>query len=82
MIIKIISCLVLLTELVVMLWEVSLWKAAAKNGLADSKKLTEEQRRRRWGKKLTWVAIGSMATFIVVLIVGVAASGARTCPPG
>lgn len=42
MLIKIISLLALITELVVMIWEVSLWRSAAKMGLKDSKKLSEE----------------------------------------
>lgn len=82
MLVKIISLCALLTELVIMIWEVKLWRDAAKLGMKDGKKLTEEERRRAWGKKLSWVALGSMAAFIVVLIVGVASTSARTCPAG
>jgi len=82
MLIKIISLCALLTELVVMIWEVSLWRSAAKDQMAGSKKDTEEERRTKWGKKLTWTGIGSMFTFIVILVVGVSVTSARTCPGG
>jgi hypothetical protein len=82
MLLKIGSLLALLAELVLMIWEVSLNRRYAKLGFPDSKKLTEEQRRREWGRKLSWVAVASMGTFIVILLVGVAATSSRACAPG
>lgn len=42
MLVKIISLCALLAELVIMIWEVSLWRSAAKMQLKDAKKLSEE----------------------------------------
>lgn len=81
MLLKVCSLLALLAELILMIWEVSLNRRYAKLGFANSKKLSEEQRRREWGKKLSWVAIASMATFIIILVIGVLTTSERECGP-
>jgi len=79
MLLKVCSLMALLAELILMIWEVSLNRKYAKLGFANSKKLSEEQRRREWGKKLSWVAIVSMVVFILILLIGVLTTSARAC---
>jgi len=79
MLLKVCSLLALLAELILMIWEISLNRKYSKLGFANSKKLGEEARRREWGKKLSWVAVASMATFIIIMLIGVLTTSARDC---
>ena len=50
-----------------------------KLGLSGHKKLSEEERRKQWGKNLTTVAVVSMVVFIFILLIGVFATDGRAC---
>lgn len=43
------------------------------------KKLTEEERRMKYAKKMSYVAFGSMIVFIIVLLIGSVSNKAREC---
>ena len=43
------------------------------------KKLTEEERRTKYAKRMSFVAFGSMILFVVILIAGSASNKSREC---
>ena len=50
-----------------------------KLGQSEYAKLSEEERRRKWSKKMTFLAAFSMLVFLVFLIGGVFVSPGREC---
>ena len=79
MILKLASLASLMIELVMMIWEIHLNRKMHKLGLSGFKKLTEEERRRQWGKKLSSVAVVGMVVFIFILLIGVFTTDGRAC---
>jgi len=79
LIMKLISLLILMVELVMLIWEVHFNKKMKKLGINGYAKLSEEERRRKWSKKMTFLAVLSMIIFIVFLIAGVFVSPGREC---
>lgn len=61
-----------------LIWEVKKNYDMKKLGIAN-KKLSEEERRMQYSKKMSYVAFGSMVIFIIVLLIGSVANSSRQC---
>lgn len=79
MIMKIASLLILMIELAMLVWEMQFNKKMRKLGQSEYNKLPEEERRRKWSKKMTFLAVFSMTVFLAFLIGGVFVSPGREC---
>ena len=75
---KLFSLTILIIELFLLIWEVKKNYDMKKLGIGIPK-LTEEQRRTRYAKKMSIVAITSMVLFLIVLIAGNFANKSREC---
>ena len=78
---KLLSLLILIVELLMLIWEIKKTYDMRKLGIAK-KKLTEEERRTKYAKKMSYLAFGSMTFFIIVLLIATVASSMRVCPEG
>jgi len=68
-----------IVESLLLVWEVLTNRAMRKLDLKGYHKSTEEERRRKWSKKLTILSFAGMFVFIVLLILGVALTSGREC---
>lgn len=75
---KLFSLFILIVELFMLIWEVKKNYDMKKLGIG-MKKLTEEERRTKYAKRMSFVAFGSMIFFLVILIAGSAANKSREC---
>lgn len=75
---KLFSLLILIIELFMLIWEVKKNYDMKKLGIG-MKPLTEEERRTKYAKKMSYVAFASMVVFIIVLLIGSVANKSRTC---
>ena len=62
-----------------LVWEIHFFKKMRKLGQTEYNKLSEEERRRKWSKKMTFLAVISMGIFLACLIGGVFVSPGREC---
>lgn len=75
---KLFSLSILIVELFMLIWEVKKNNDMKKLGIGR-KKLTEEERRNQYAKRMSFVAFGSMVLFILVLLVGSVSNKSREC---
>jgi hypothetical protein len=75
---KLFSLSILIIELFMLIWEVKKNYDMKKLGIGR-KKLSEEERRTKYAKRMSFVAFGSMIFFLVILIAGSAANKSREC---
>jgi hypothetical protein len=75
---KLFSLSILIVELFMLIWEVKKNYEMKKLGIGR-KKLTEEERRTKYAKRLSFVAFGSMILFLVIIIAGSASNKSREC---
>ena len=75
---KLFSLTILIIELIMLIWEVKKNYDMAKLGIG-MKKLTEEERRNRYAKKMSYAAFTSMVVFIIVLLIGSVSNKGREC---
>ena len=61
-----------------LLWEVKKNHDMKKLGIG-MKPLTEEERRNKYAKKMSYVAFASMVVFIIVLLIGSVSNKSRKC---
>ena len=79
MIFKLFALMNFFIEIVIMIWEIRLNLKMKKLGIAEFQKLTEEDRRRKFGRKSTIYGWVSFALFIVILVLGLALAPGRSC---
>jgi len=75
---KLFSLLILIVELIMLIWEVKKNWDMKKLGIGR-KKLSEDERRTKYAKRMSFVAFGSMILFLVILIIGSVANKSREC---
>jgi hypothetical protein len=75
---KLFSLTILIIELMMLLWEVKKNHDMKKLGIG-MKPLTEEERRNKYAKKMSYVAFASMVVFIIVLLIGSVSNKSRKC---
>jgi hypothetical protein len=75
---KLFSLSILIIELFMLIWEVKKNYDMKKLGIGR-KKLSEEERRTKYAKRMSFVAFGSMIFFLVILIAGSASNKSREC---
>jgi len=68
LIMKLLCLVLMITELVMMIWEVTKNKDLRKLGIPGFEKLTEEQRRMQNHSRMSIIGFASMAIFIALLI--------------
>lgn len=73
---KLFSLTILIIELMMLLWEVKKNYDMKKLGMGI-KPLTEEERRNKYAKKMSYVAFASMVVFIIVLLIGSVSNKSR-----
>jgi uncharacterized membrane protein len=78
LILKLFSLSILIIELFMLIWEVKKNYDMKKLGIG-MKKLTEEERRNKYAKRMSFVAFGSMVLFIIVLLIGSVSNKNREC---
>jgi hypothetical protein len=77
---KLFSLFILIVELFMLIWEVKKNYDMKKLGIGK-KKLTEEERRTKYAKKMSYVAFASMVLFLVILISASVSNKSRECGP-
>jgi ABC-type Fe3+ transport system permease subunit len=81
LVMKLICLLLMITEIIMMMWEVTKNKDQRKLGIPGFEELSEEQRRMQNHKRMSCVGYISMFIFIVLLaLVGLLSKG-RECGP-
>jgi hypothetical protein len=78
---KLFSLLFLILELIMIFWEIKKNYDMSKLRMGR-RKLTEEERRTKYAKRMSYIAFVSMILFIVVLLLGSVSNKSRSCPEG
>jgi hypothetical protein len=78
---KLFSLAFLILELILIFWEMKKNYDMKKLRMGRVK-LSEEERRNKYAKSMSYVAFGSMTLFIVILLVGSVSNKSRSCPVG
>jgi hypothetical protein len=76
---KLFSLITFIVEIVLMIIEIRLNLKLRKLRVKGFEKVSEEERRRKHGKKAGIIAILSFVSFLLILIIGLATSKGRTC---
>jgi len=76
---KFISFILMIIELALLIWGNRQNKIQNELGISNLVKLTEEQRRRQYSRKMSIVSFISMGLFLVLLIIGFASHNIREC---
>ena len=79
LLLKAASIVVLVVEVGLMVWEIALNRQMHELAMPGFKKVSEEERRRQWGKRSVIAAIVTMVAFLVLVVVGVGSTDARQC---
>lgn len=79
MIVKLMCFLFLIIEIIIFVWEMFTIRQMRELKLEGFEQPTEEERRKKYSKKISMAAIGLMGVFIVVLILGIALTEGKTC---
>ena len=79
LLLKAIGLVILVVEVGLMVWEVSLNNRMVELEQHQFKKASEEERRAQWGKRSVIAAIATMVDFLIIVVAGVGGTDARQC---
>ena len=81
LVMKLICLLLMITEIIMMMWEVTKNKDQRKLGIPGFEELSEEERRMQNHKRMSFIGYVSMFVFVVLLVLVAIFSKGRECGP-